>query len=184
MALIEPGPVEKIVLWFKQHLPSQRRSDNDADSGLVVDFSRKPKDAQVDPAKMAQIEQVLSKIDGFETSGEDHARMARAEPGGSGKFLLWLNNLEYTTRTAQITSTAVMGRPPKKIWSKKLDRERRVEVIAREDDLMSFREMKRVSNKDGEFDVAIYESGLYDDIKDITLAVSEYVLNDRKRSRG
>lgn len=110
--------------------------------------------------------------------------MALIEPGPFEKFTLWLKRLFPTPKAnpEPIYQTPVMGKAPVKVWTKKLDSERRVEVIARSDDLFSFREMKLVSNKDGKFDVTIFESGLYDDLKEITLAVSDYILNGRQRT--
>lgn len=124
--------------------------------------------------------------------------MAIFEPGPMEKFGLWLKGLTKpiratAARSAQISPmdqtsvtvrTLLKRRQPKKIWSRDLDQERRVEVIAREDELFSFREMKRVTDDTGTVDLLIYESGLYDDLKEITLATSDYIRNDRQRTRS
>jgi len=45
---------------------------------------------------------------------------------------------------------------------------------------MSFREIKRLSDAAGPMDVTLFESGLYDDLEEITLAVTDYTLNGRQ----
>ena len=106
--------------------------------------------------------------------------MPLIEPGPVEKIINWFKGLSGDIRQTQIE----FGRPAaakqatKVIWTKTLDKERRVEVLAREDKLFSFREMKLVTKGPDTFDVEIYASGLYDDIKEITRATSDYILND------
>lgn len=64
---------------------------------------------------------------------------------------------------------------PDVIWTRKLNPQTRIEVFAREDGLFSFREMKIVNNAPAAFDIPVYESGLYSDMKEIVLAVSHHI---------
>lgn len=112
--------------------------------------------------------------------------MALIEPGPFEKIGLWFKSLwkAHVALTTEPLQTAIMGDKPKSVWTKDLDKERRVEVIAREDDLFTFREIRRVTNGPVTSDITVYESDLYDDLKAITRAVSDYVLKDRQRSLG
>ena len=108
--------------------------------------------------------------------------MALIEPSPLEKFKLWLKGLLADLSTPAPIPGSRLPKSRQNIWTKALDRDRRVEVIAHDDQMFSFREMKRVTNEDGTFDVTLYESGLYNDIKEITLAVSDYILREKAAS--
>lgn len=111
--------------------------------------------------------------------------MAIIEPSPLERLVLWAKNV--LAKSASIATrpspqqTSRKGKAPQVIWTHKLDRERRIECIARPDGLLSFREMKLVRNGPDVFDVPIYESGLYNDIEEITLAFSRYMDEQAQR---
>ena len=113
--------------------------------------------------------------------------MALIIPGPFERFVIWLKRLGQGSGQGGHPPTFALRRTKNKtrtVWTKALDKDRRVEVIAREDGLFSFREMKKVRDGDDVFDLSLHESGLYDDLKEITLAVSDYILSDRGQRLG
>ena len=101
-------------------------------------------------------------------------------PSRYEQFRNWLKGLRQSFK-AKANQRLVQTEKRNVIWSKPLDKERWIEVIARDDNLMSFTEFKKVKNGEFTYDIPLHESGLYSDIKEITQAVTAHMQTFARR---
>ena len=160
MALIEPGPFEKLIIRLKSIFSQVPEGS----SGRGLDRHHR-----IEASRSLQSKGMRAKAP--VRTGESKKIAVQTAPG-----LLQLVQEKFNLKPSTVQV----------VWTRPIDQAQRIEALARPDGMFSFRVMKLTKDRsddrsDAVFDLQIYGSGLYDSPAAIEQAISDYLVEHYRR---